>query len=89
MQRIGEPPCPSISKGSCDAPTRSDGTGCWWTAFGCTAFREALQLDPWATDAAPSTGLRKWFDHDRANLHGFKARYFRELRKNIERCTTK
>ncbi|MGE0649056.1 MAG: DUF488 family protein [Alphaproteobacteria bacterium] len=48
-----------------------------------------MQLDPWATDAAPSTGLRKWFDHDRANLHGFKARYFRELRKNIERCTTK
>ena len=45
--------------------------------------RDTLKLDAWAKDVAPSTGLRKWFDHDPAKWREFKARYFRELRENV------
>jgi uncharacterized protein YeaO (DUF488 family) len=45
--------------------------------------RDALQLDGWAKDLAPSTALRKWFGHDPAKWREFKARYFRELEKNV------
>lgn len=39
----------------------------------------AARLDLWAKDAAPSTGLRKWFNHDPARWTEFKRRYYREL----------
>jgi uncharacterized protein YeaO (DUF488 family) len=38
-----------------------------------------LQLDDWAKDVAPSTELRKWFNHDRERWEEFRRRYFREL----------
>lgn len=41
--------------------------------------KEAAMLDFWAKDAAPSAGLRKWFDHDPTKWEGFKVRYFAEL----------
>ncbi len=41
--------------------------------------RSALQLDGWMKDIAPSTELRKWFDHDPAKWTEFKERYFLEL----------
>jgi uncharacterized protein YeaO (DUF488 family) len=41
--------------------------------------RDALRLDDWVKDTAPSTELRTWFDHDRTRWNAFKARYFREL----------
>jgi uncharacterized protein YeaO (DUF488 family) len=41
--------------------------------------REALQLDAWLRDLAPSTALRKWFAHDPEKWKQFKQRYFREL----------
>jgi len=41
--------------------------------------KERLRIDLWAKDLAPSTALRKWFDHDRAKWEAFKDRYFREL----------
>jgi uncharacterized protein YeaO (DUF488 family) len=41
--------------------------------------RSKLQLDLWAKDVAPSTGLRKWFDHDQAKWIEFRQRYFQEL----------
>lgn len=43
--------------------------------------RDALRLDDWVKEAAPSVGLRKWFDHDPAKWDEFKDRYFRELAK--------
>lgn len=33
----------------------------------------------WLKDVAPSSDLRKWFDHDPDKWDAFKARYFREL----------
>lgn len=41
--------------------------------------REALRLDGWARDAAPSTELRKWFNHDPARWAEFRRRYRAEL----------
>jgi uncharacterized protein YeaO (DUF488 family) len=35
--------------------------------------------DLWMQDIAPSTTLRKWFNHDRAKWNEFKERYFLEL----------
>ena len=40
----------------------------------------AAKVDLWAKDAAPSTELRKWFNHDPERWLEFKRRYFKELR---------
>ncbi|HEY4200942.1 MAG TPA: DUF488 domain-containing protein [Devosiaceae bacterium] len=37
-------------------------------------------LDMWLKDIAPSTELRKWFDHDPAKWAAFQERYTAELR---------
>jgi uncharacterized protein YeaO (DUF488 family) len=41
--------------------------------------KEALHLDAWLKEAAPSTELRKWFGHDPAKWKQFQQRYFAEL----------
>ena len=41
--------------------------------------KEALHLDAWLKDVAPSTGLRQWFAHDPAKWAEFQRRYFAEL----------
>jgi uncharacterized protein YeaO (DUF488 family) len=41
--------------------------------------KDALRLDAWLKETAPSTELRKWFDHDPAKWSRFRTRYFREL----------
>jgi uncharacterized protein YeaO (DUF488 family) len=46
--------------------------------------RDELRLDDWLKEAAPSSELRKWFDHDPAKWETFKARYFRELDQRSE-----
>jgi uncharacterized protein YeaO (DUF488 family) len=43
-----------------------------------------LRLDEWVRDVAPSTELRKWFDHDPAKWHAFRDRYRAELDDNPE-----
>jgi len=43
-----------------------------------------LKLDGWLKDAAPSTELRKWFDHDPARWKEFQKRYSGELKKHPE-----
>ncbi|GGB09973.1 DUF488 family protein [Macrococcus hajekii] len=35
-------------------------------------FKEAAQLDDWLKEVAPSTELRKWFDHDAEKFVEFK-----------------
>lgn len=42
--------------------------------------KEELEIDDWIRDLAPSTRLRKWFDHDPARWQEFQRRYFQELR---------
>lgn len=41
--------------------------------------RDALRIDAWFRDLAPSSGLRKWFGHDPAKWDEFRRRYTREL----------
>lgn len=44
--------------------------------------RDALHLDDWCKDVAPSTELRKWFSHDPTKWPEFQRRYVRELDGN-------
>ena len=46
---------------------------------GLTKERAAVKL--WLKDVAPSTELRKWFDHDPAKWKRFQVRYRKELRE--------
>ncbi|HMR79040.1 MAG TPA: DUF488 family protein [Polyangiaceae bacterium] len=46
--------------------------------------KEQAQVDLWLKDIAPSTELRKWFDHDPDKWAEFTRRYRAELRKNDE-----
>jgi uncharacterized protein YeaO (DUF488 family) len=46
--------------------------------------KENLKLDAWLKDAAPSTELRKWFNHDPAKWQEFQRRYQAELKQHPE-----
>ncbi|MGA8041902.1 MAG: DUF488 domain-containing protein [Terracidiphilus sp.] len=48
--------------------------------------KEALQLDGWVKDVAPSTELRQWFHADSARWPEFRHRYLAELTLNGEAC---
>lgn len=41
--------------------------------------KEALLMDGWIKEAAPSSALRQWFGHDPQRWAEFKQRYFAEL----------
>ena len=41
--------------------------------------KAALDFDEWAKDAAPSTGLRRWYGHDPERFSEFARRYREEL----------
>jgi uncharacterized protein YeaO (DUF488 family) len=41
--------------------------------------RDALHLDGWLREVAPSARLRQWFSHDPARWEEFERRYFTEL----------
>ncbi len=38
-------------------------------------------IDYWAKDLAPSTALRKWFDHEPEKWDEFRRRYWKELER--------
>lgn len=44
------------------------------------ARKEALAIDAWMKDVAPSDELRRWFGHDEERWEEFAARYREELR---------
>jgi uncharacterized protein YeaO (DUF488 family) len=46
--------------------------------------KEALQLDGWLKDVAPSDALRRWFGHDPQKWKDFRRRYFAELNRKPE-----
>ena len=66
-----------------DAPEKSDGVRVLvdrvWPR-GIT--KKAASLDLWIKEVAPSTELRKWFNHDPERWEDFRRRYRRELRKH-------
>lgn len=41
--------------------------------------RERAAVDYWAREIAPSTALRRWFNHDPAKWEAFRERYREEL----------
>ena len=46
--------------------------------------KEKARIDLWLKDAAPSTELRRWYDHDPAKWEEFRRRYFAELEGHPE-----
>ena len=44
--------------------------------------KEALAADAWIKEVAPSTELRKWFDHQVERWEEFRRRYRQELNAN-------
>ena len=41
--------------------------------------KDALRIDHWLKEVAPSTALRAWFGHDPRKWDTFRARYYAEL----------
>ncbi len=63
-----------------DGPADDDGFRVLIDRLWPRGFRkEAVRLDAWAKDLAPSTALRKWFAHDPVKFGEFTVRYRREL----------
>jgi uncharacterized protein YeaO (DUF488 family) len=50
------------------------------------ARKEALALDEWVKDVAPSDELRRWFGHDPTRWEEFASRYEAELREPAARA---
>jgi uncharacterized protein YeaO (DUF488 family) len=80
---------PISLKRAYEAPSRSDG---------CRILVERLwprglakkdaRIDLWTKEAAPSSELRRWFDHEPDKWAEFKRRYFKELRAQEEAVET-
>ncbi|HMW65447.1 MAG TPA: DUF488 domain-containing protein [Chitinophagaceae bacterium] len=49
--------------------------------------KEKAKVDLWLKEIAPSTELRKWFNHDPEKWKEFAKRYKAEIKKNIEALT--
>jgi len=47
--------------------------------------KEALALDGWLKELAPSDALRRWFQHDPTKWEEFKRRYYAELEAHPDR----
>jgi len=50
--------------------------------------KEALPMKAWCKEAAPSSTLRQWFQHDPAKWEEFQKRYRKELHKNPQGLQT-
>jgi uncharacterized protein YeaO (DUF488 family) len=48
--------------------------------------KEALPMEAWCRDAAPTNDLRRWFSHDPAKWKEFRRRYRAELAGNPAAC---
>lgn len=46
--------------------------------------KEKARVDLWLKEIAPTTELRKWFEHDPEKWEEFKTRYVKELKENTE-----
>ena len=49
--------------------------------------KEKAAVDLWLKNIAPTTELRKWFDHDPEKWNEFQKKYHRELKKNKEQVS--
>ena len=63
-----------------DPPAKTDGVRILVERLWPRGIRkEALKLNGWLKEIAPSTELRKWFSHDPAKWREFQRRYRAEL----------
>lgn len=63
-----------------EKPSRSDGCRILVERLWPRGVAKAdAKIDLWAKEVAPSTELRRWFDHDPDRWAEFKRRYFAEL----------
>lgn len=46
--------------------------------------KEKASIDLWLKNIAPTTELRKWFDHDPTKWNEFRKKYYLELENNKE-----
>ena len=70
-----------------DEPSAADGTRVLVDRVWPRGLRkDALRLDDWAKDVAPSTDLRKWYGHDPAKFDEFRQRYLGELAGGPQRA---
>lgn len=46
--------------------------------------KDTIHIDEWCKSVAPSTDLRKWFDHDKEKFRDFTERYEYELDNSDE-----
>lgn len=49
--------------------------------------REQARIDYWLKEISPSSGLRKWYNHDIKKWDRFRSRYFEELSKQSDSLT--
>ena len=67
-------------KRACEAPVPQDGTRILIDRLWPRGIKkEALAVDQWCKELAPSTALRQWFGHDLARWKEFEQRYAAEL----------
>jgi uncharacterized protein YeaO (DUF488 family) len=70
-----------------DEPSDADGTRVLVDRIWPRGLRkDALRLDDWARDVAPSSELRKWYGHDPAKFEEFRQRYLVELTRDPQRA---
>jgi uncharacterized protein YeaO (DUF488 family) len=68
-----------------DPPARSDGFRVLVDRVWPRGVRkDDAALDLWMKDVAPSTALRKWFNHDPERWDAFRTRYHAELRDHAD-----
>ena len=68
-----------------DAPAKSDGRRILVERLWPRGIKKTeLKLDAWLKEAAPSTELRKWFNHTPAKWKEFQHRYRAELVEHPE-----
>ena len=64
-----------------DEPAPSDGTRVLVERLWPRGIsKERARIDMWLKDVAPSTELRKWFNHDPQKFQEFRRRYEKELK---------
>jgi uncharacterized protein YeaO (DUF488 family) len=72
-----------------EEPSESDGTRILvdrlWPR-GLT--KEKAKVDVWLKDLAPTTELRKWFNHEPSKWTEFKKRYWDEISNNTDALST-
>lgn len=71
-----------------DAPATTDGVRVLVDRLWPRGLRkEQARIDHWLKDIAPSSHLRKWYNHDDSRWGEFKRRYFAELSAQDEPIT--